>query len=65
MDKLLEYAIQQGGGYLLAALMFLLYRRDVMQKLQEEKDDKRILIDLVSDTKSALEELSSAIRNLR
>lgn len=60
--KLLEW-IREGGGYALAGFMFMVYRKDVLAKITELKDEKSILIDLISEIKVALTELTLVIKS--
>lgn len=60
--NIITYLVQQGGGYALAALLFFFYRKDLLKKVEEEKADKEILIDLISGTKSAIQELTYYIK---
>lgn len=58
----IELVLKQGGGYALAGLMFLLYRKDVLRQVIDTKEEKAILIELVSEVKVALTELTILIR---
>lgn len=60
--KGIEWLLQQGGGYALAGLIFFFYRKDVLRRLEELKEEKSILIDLVSEVKVTLNELTLLIR---
>lgn len=45
---LIQFAAQLGVGGLLAAFMFLVAWRYVTKQVEEQKEDKKILMDLVS-----------------
>lgn len=45
---LIQFAAQLGVGGLLAAFMFLVAWRELKKLVEEQKDDKKILMDLVS-----------------
>lgn len=63
-NTIIQYLIQQGSGYALAALIFWFYRKDVMKKIDEIKVDKDILITVISENKAALEKLTVLIEKI-
>lgn len=47
--ELIQFAAQLGVGGMLAAFMFLVAWRYVTKQVEEQKEDKKILMDLVSN----------------
>ena len=58
--ELLKIAAQLGVGGLLAAFMFIVAWRYVTHQVQETKEDKKILIDLVSGITTVITKNTSA-----
>lgn len=61
--ELIKWGVTQGG--IAAVLMVVLwnYRKDLKRELLEARSDKNILIELVSETKLAIEALRHALQD--
>ena len=65
MDKtMLEWAISQGIGAVLALAIFLMYRKDVKNGMSAWRAQTEILIDLTSESTRTNQKLSDAVQDL-
>lgn len=59
--ELLQWAAQLGTGGILAGLIFVVAWRELKKLLADAKDDKKILIDLVSNVMTVVAKNSESI----
>lgn len=63
--ELFKYAVTQGGLTIAFIVLFLSYRKDLKERASTEQESKRVLIDLVSENKVAIQQLTDLIRERR
>jgi hypothetical protein len=60
--KQVEWIIGQGVGAVLALVIFLLYRKDVLQLIEDSRGQLKILTDLVADASKSMQANTSAVQ---